>query len=65
MHKWGPRGGEVFLKEVNGVLAKLRADLETASHAAGSSEAEQSTAFLDLYKKMEKCVQKLAVHALL
>ena len=65
MHRWGPRGGEVFLKEVNEVLAQVRIDLETSALASAPADTPATKPFEAFYRKMKKCVHKPALHALL
>ena len=65
MHRWGPRGGEVFLKEVNEVLAQVRIDLETSAHASAPADTLAPKPFEAFDRKMERCVHKPSLHALL
>ena len=68
---WMARGGEALLKEVNDVLALVKAELDTpkpsagSSASAGTSLSEKPPAFLVFYQKMERFVHKPSVFALL
>jgi hypothetical protein len=68
---WMARGGEALLKEVNDVLALVKAELDTpkppagSSASAGTSLSEKPSAFLVFYQKMEGFVHKPSVFALL
>ena len=74
MHRtgvWKDRGGEVFLKEVNDVLARVEAELDTpklsagTSSSAGTSLSEPLPSFCVFYKKMERFLHKPSDFALL
>ena len=67
---WKDRGGEVFLKEVNDVLARVKAELDTpklsagSSSSAGTSLSEPLLAFC-VFFLMERFLHKPSVFALL
>ena len=66
---WKDRGGEVFLKEVNDVLARVKAELDTpklsagSSSSAGTSLSEPLPSFCVFYKKWSDfCISLLFLH---
>ena len=66
MIKWGSNGGDVFLKDVNQVLAALKTQRESAGTSLpGRPAAKEPTAFAEFFNKMERFVQKPSVHVVL
>ena len=63
--KYGARGGDVFLREVNEVLAKLKSQHAGPKDSSGMLLRGAPTAFADFYAKMQKLVPPPTVYALL
>ena len=64
--KYGARGGDVFLREVNDVLTKLKAQYGGPKDSSGMLQAGDPTALADFcYAKMQKLVPPPTVFALL
>ena len=63
--KYGIRGGDVFLKEVNAVLTKLKDQHAGPKDSSGMLVRGAPTAFADFYAKMQKLVPPPTVYVLL
>ena len=59
--KWGAKGGDVFLKEVNSVLASLKVEHDCVA----TGLPPETAAFSEFFKKMQRAVPKPTVYALL
>jgi hypothetical protein len=63
--KYGIRGGDVFLKEVNEVLTKLKHQHAGPKDSSGMLVRGAPTAFADFYAKMQELVPPPSVYVLL